>query len=336
LVADADPNGTVSAPSRLLCAGLAALGLEAYRSLGGQSHARDVGIAAAMLSLLTKIDDQVIDSVSFHGGMSSDSEEAVKRVRIHLAPTLASIQTGKPATTEARCVLAAALGKRLQVMSGSPKRLRHLVSVISMGWEIQAKAVSTLSRHPGNVSDKCVERASRDISGAWLLMITLVGTLPPDTMRSLRPAEEESFFEWGQFIQQVDALADLEKDMREGLVCTVPGHYAYQYDPQTFLTAVDNWDSDSLYALYARSGADLACLPTSSQRRELLNSLADLGQVGPILEWIHGLLLWRYLQHPQCRRPVNHQQVHPLLHDPQGWRYFISNCKKESVPCSEL
>ncbi len=336
LIATADPQGTVSQPSRILCAGLAVLALEAYRSLGGREHSGDVGIAAAMLSLLTKIDDQVIDSASFHGGMGRESEEVAKRVRARLAPTLESIRTGIPATSEPRCLLAAELGYRLQVMSGSQERLEHLVSVISMGWEIQARGVSTLSRHPGSVSGRRVARASADISGAWLLMITLVGTLPPDTTRSLRSCEEDSFFEWGQYIQQADALADLDKDTRDGLVCTVPGHYAYRQDPDSFLSAVADRDSDSLYALYADTGADLACLPSSDRRHELLAPLADLGQIGPILEWIHGFLLWRYLQHPQCRRVVSHQLVRPLLHDPHGWRSFVSDCAKEEVSCSVL
>ena len=65
LLAAADAQGTVSLASRLLCAGcagLAALGLEAYRALGGRDMPADVGTAGAMLALLTKVDDQVIDS----------------------------------------------------------------------------------------------------------------------------------------------------------------------------------------------------------------------------------------------------------------------------------
>ena len=86
LAAAADPHGAVSPPSRLLCASLSALGLEAYRALGGQRHVTAVGTAAAMLALLTKIDDQVIDSAAFHGGMNSEPETVAARVRAHLAP----------------------------------------------------------------------------------------------------------------------------------------------------------------------------------------------------------------------------------------------------------
>lgn len=335
LVAAADPSGTVSPRSRVLCAALAALGLEAYRALGGRLHATDVGTAAVMLSLLTKIDDQVIDSAAFHGGMITETEVVADRVRTRLAPTLASVRTGTPATQETRCLLAAALGQRLEALSGDPSRLRHLVSVIALGWEIQARGVSILSRHPGKVPRQQVSRATRDISGAWLLMITLVGTLPADAARSLQAAEEEAFFAWGQFIQQADALADLDKDTQDGLVCSVPGHYAYQNNPETFLAAVARRDSGALYALYANSGADLACLPALEQRRSLLAPLADLGQVGPILEWIHGFLLWRYLQHPACQRSASHQQVRPLLHDPHGWTKFILESTREERSCSE-
>ena len=335
LAAAADPHGAVSPPSRLLCAALSALGLEAYRALGGQRHGTAVGTAAAMLALLTKIDDQVIDSAAFHGGMNSEPETVAARVRAHLAPTLASVRAGAPVTPEPRCLLGAALGQRLQELSGDSARLRHLVSVLSLGWEIQARGVSILCRHPGMVSRRCVARAARDISGAWLLMITLVGTLPPDAARSLRAAEEQAFFEWGQYIQQADALADLDKDTQEGLVCSVPGHLAYQRDPETFLAAALRRDSGALYALYARSEADLTCLPGVDQRRRLLAPLAELGQVGPLLEWIHGLLLWRYLQHPACRRLASHPQVRPLLHDPPGWANFLGESTEGETSCSE-
>lgn len=323
LLAAADAQGTVSPPSRLLCAGLAALALEAYRALGGQGHVEDVGTAAAMLSLLTKVDDQVIDSAGFRGGVGSEPDTIAVRVRLHLAPTLASIRARAPATAEARCLLAAELGERLEALCGDPRRLEHLHSVLSRGWEIQAQGVSTLCSHPGMVSPARVARVTRDISGAWLLMITLVGTLPRDATRSLRVAEEESFFEWGQYIQQADALADLDKDTREGLVCSVPGQLAYRYDSEAFLAATACGDGRALYALYARSGADLACLPEVADRRRLLSPLASLGDVGPLLEWIHGFLLWRYLEHRDCQRSACHPKVWPLLHDQRGWRCFL-------------
>jgi|ETNmetMinimDraft_26_1059896.scaffolds.fasta_scaffold55141_2 hypothetical protein len=57
----ADPDHRVSDRSRLLCAGLAQLALACYQALGGSRQPREVAAAAALLSLLTKIDDQVID-----------------------------------------------------------------------------------------------------------------------------------------------------------------------------------------------------------------------------------------------------------------------------------
>ena len=323
LLAAADPRGRVSPPSRVVCAGLAALGLEAYRALGGRQQVTDVGTAAAMLSLLTKIDDQVIDSPGFRDTVSSEPDAIAARVRLHLAPTLASIRARVPVTSEPRCLLAAELGERLQALCGDPERLRHLHSVLSRGWEIQAQGVSTLCSHPGLVSPTRVAQVTRDISGAWLLMITLVGTLPRDAGRSLRVAEEESFFAWGQYIQQADALADLEKDTQDGLVCSVPGQLAYQHDSKAFLAATARSDGRALYALYARSEADLACLPEVTHRRKLLAPLASLGDVGRLLEWIHGFLLWRYLQHRDCQRSARHPKVWPLLHDQPGWRCFL-------------
>ena len=335
LLAAADAQGTVSLASRLLCAGLAALGLEAYRALGGRGHAADVGTAAAMLALLTKVDDQVIDSADFRGDVGSEPDTIAARVRRHLAPTLASIRARVPVTAEPRCVLAAELGERFQALCGDPRRLEHLHSVLASGWEIQAQGVCTLCSHPGVVAPGRVARVTRDISGAWLLMITLVGTLPPDAARPLRAAEEESFFEWGQYIQQADALADLDKDTQEGLVCSVPGQLAYRFDPEAFLAATARGDGRALYGLYARSGADLACLPEAGHRRRLLAPLASLGGVGPLLEWIHGFLLWRYTQHRDCRRSARHPKVWPLLHDQRGWRCFLESSANGGQPCSE-
>src|SRR5690242_19874411 len=76
----ADPDGRVSAQSRLLCAGLGVLGVAAYRALGGARRADDVGRAGAMLSLLTKIDDQIIDARPFH----ADRRGLVERTRAFL------------------------------------------------------------------------------------------------------------------------------------------------------------------------------------------------------------------------------------------------------------
>ena len=146
------------------------------------------------------------------------------------------------------------------------------------------------------------------------------------------PPKNRAFFEWGQYIQQADALADLDKDTQEGLVCSVPGHLAYHRDPETFLAAALRRDSG---ALYARSETDLTCLPGVDQRRRLLAPLAELGQVGPLLEWIHGLLLWRYLQHPACRRLASHPQVRPLLHDQPGWANFVGESTEGETSCSE-
>src|SRR6202044_3408956 len=92
----ADVDGRVTPGSRLLCASLGLLGVETYRALGGRGREGEVGRAAAMLSLLTKIDDQWIDAPAFHGGASTPRAELRARVRAFLAPTLASVRAARP------------------------------------------------------------------------------------------------------------------------------------------------------------------------------------------------------------------------------------------------
>ena len=50
--------------------------------------------------------------------------------------------------------------------------------------------------------------------------------------------------------------------------------------------------------------------------------------------WIHGLLLWRYLQHRDCRRSAHHPKVWPLLHDRRGWRCFLRASANAGGSCS--
>ena len=104
----------------------------------------------------------------------------------------------------------------------------------------------------------------------------------------------------------------------------------------TILTSnrpVEDWGK--LLGDTAAVTALLTCLPEVDQRRRLLAPLAELGQVGPLLEWIHGLLLWRYLKHPACRRLASHPQVRPLLHDQPGWANFVGESTEGETSCSE-
>src|SRR5215471_9524404 len=67
----ADPHGVVPRRSLVLCAGLSEIGVEVASSLGAREVEQEVALLAASISLLTKIDDERIDSLAFHGGGSS-------------------------------------------------------------------------------------------------------------------------------------------------------------------------------------------------------------------------------------------------------------------------
>lgn len=305
LLAATDPQGTVTGPSRMLCAALGLLAQECYAGLGGQVQRDQVGRAAALLSLLTKIDDQVIDSPAFHGGMGAqgrDASDLCRRLHDYLWPTLRSLRAAKPESLEPRCIMAAQLGQELRQLSAHSERLEHLLDVIEMGWGIQVDAVVLLSSHPADVTVAQAREITKKISGAWLLMIALVGTLPADALRAMSSAEEAAFFDWGALIQSADALADLEKDVADGMCSSLPGRLMYHSAPDAMLAACASGDADALYRLCAQLGADLECMPDWQLRQALRRT--GPGAVGELLAWIHHFLTWRYLSHPSCQRAV--------------------------------
>ena len=301
-VEPADPDHRVADRSRLLCAGLAELALACYQALGGSRRCDEVAAAAALLSLLTKIDDQVIDGPAFHGGRHTDRRALRKATTRYLAPTLQSLREAVPATSEPRCRLAAELGRRLQQLAADPGRLAELEETIASGWAIQVDAVATFTAHPGRVSSESVAQVTANISGVWLLMISMVGTLPGDANRALSADERQAFFGYGGFIQRADALADLARDVADGLVATVPGLAAWRRAGEAYLDVCDRVDVDRLYGLAADTDADLACLPPAGALDALDLRLAGLGSLASLLRWIEGFLLSRYLVHPRCRR----------------------------------
>lgn len=300
-VSAADPEGSVSASSRLLCAGLGVLGVAAHRALGGGERALEVGRAGAMLSLLTKIDDQVIDAPAFHRG-DRDRAALVARTRAYLAPTLASIREAAPANDEPRCALAAELGRALRDLAADRARLDRVLATISAGWEVQVEAVRVLTSHPARVSRREVYAVTRAISGVWLLMIARLGELPAGATRCFTEAEESAFYTWGWDIQRADALADLAKDLADGHLSTWPGHLLHERDPEAFLAAAGRGDTAGVYALVDRHGVDLACLPDVLERGIRDTLLPDLGEVRDLLAFIHAYLVQRYLAHPACLR----------------------------------
>jgi hypothetical protein len=290
----ADPGGLVSGRNRRLCAGFGELATACYRALGGRQHTAGVERAAALLSLLTKVDDQVIDGLSFHGGPGVDRGVVERRTRAYLAPTLASLRAGQPATGEGRCRLAAELGQSLAGLGGDPARLADLVAVVARGWEVQVRAVSRLGAHPSQVSLAQIEEVTAEISGVWLLMITLVGALPPDAARTLSASERAAFLGWGAWMQRADALADLAKDAADGLISSLPGYLLWQIDPAGYLAACEGGAPGALHELLRRHGVAARCLPGPGELAALEAALAGLGEVPALLRWVHGFLAWRY------------------------------------------
>jgi hypothetical protein len=305
LLAVADPRASVSPRSRMLCAGLACLARSCYGALGGRERIDEVGEAAAMLSLLTKLDDQVIDALEFHGGpldRHRDRKALERRTRAYLAPTLASIRSGQPVGGEPRCLLAAKLGQRLASLACDRDRLAHVLDTIAFGWEVQVRAVRVLSSDPASVEQAEVEAVTADISGAWLLMVTMIGELPEDAARPLSGDEVAAFYEWGLHIQTADALADLGKDTADGLVASRPGFELARTRPALWRAAFEQTELEPLYRGMVEAEIDLALWPDAAQLDALDEQLAELGAVPSWLRWIHGFLHGRWLVHPLCPR----------------------------------
>ncbi len=295
----ADPHGLVEPRSRLLCAGLGLLGRLASHALGGRKKLVEVTRASAMLSLVTKVDDQVIDALAFHGGATTDRDELRARTRAYLEPTRLSIVTGHAHGGDPRLRLAAELGVSLAALAADRGRFERLTQTISDGFDVQAEAVSVLTRRPSEVTAAEVASITRRISGAWFHMIAEVGTLPAEVERSLTSMEIEGFYAWGSSIQRVDALADLEKDLADGHLSTFPGHLLWKVAPNEYLDAALRGDSGALYSLVREHGIDIHCLADPEESPRALRALEALGEVSDLLAWIRAYLTRRYLAHPR-------------------------------------
>ncbi len=302
----ADERGLVAPRSRVLCAALGALATEAARALGASARdAEAAGLAGAALSLLSKLDDEVIDSLAFHGGPASARDDVEARTRAFLAPTLDAVRAGARAETRsassgtdaARRRFALDVGARLRALAGDAARLEHVLDAIALGWDVQAKAARVLTAAPASVGREEVLAATRSISGAWLGMITLVGELPPSAARAITRDEVDAIWDWGSFIQRADALCDLEKDQRAGLGSTFVGREA-----RRAASSAPAPSTAELYRAVATHDLDLACVPSEAERAGLRARLAPLGGVEPLLGWIFAMLFRRYLEHPLAAR----------------------------------
>jgi hypothetical protein len=295
-VDEADPAGLVLPRSRLLCAGLARLAVEVARSLGAGERAREVADVAASISILTKLDDEVIDARAFHGGAATDRLTLARKTAAFLAPTLASMREGSPATTEPRCVLAATIGARIRGLAGSPSRGEALLDLLARGWTTQVEAVVTLTNDPAAVDLRTIDRVTRRISGDWLAIVAACGALPREARRWLAADEIEAIRDLGLYIQRSDSLCDLEKDQAEGLTSTWAACRAARVG-----RPVPPRSLEALFEVLHRAGIDAAAIPSRAETEALATRLRELGGVHGLLEWIRKMLLARYLAHPLAR-----------------------------------
>lgn len=275
LVERADPLGRVLPRSRLLCAGLGLLAEDVHAALApdrATSAGRSIGELAALLSILTKIDDEVIDARAFHAAVPrANLREATRR---WLAVTRDALHRGETGSAEPRAALAAHLGRRIRALAVDDARREELLARIREGWETQVDAVSVLTDDPRRADRAEVLRVTRRISGDWVVIIAAVGALGAEA-RGLSAREIEALRDVGAYLQRADALADLDKDRREGLTST--------------------WAACEL-ATRGRAIQPLLPFEASwpvSERTRLRRELAALGPLALRLEWIHAMLLGR-------------------------------------------
>lgn len=331
LISQGDPKSLVSSKPKFLCCALAQLSLLSYESLGGSTKKGAVGRAGAMLAILTKIDDQVIDGLPFHGGQRDSFERIRQKTRDYLAPTLESIKTGRAANGEGRCVLAARLGAELQLLAGeNPSRLELLLEWIEAGWDIQAEAVATLTRHSSERTMAQVEKVTRDISGAWLLMISAIGSLPSDAARVFTEDEVEAFYDLGWHIQRADSLADMAKDIGDGLISSYPDKWLYSLDREAYERCVREANEREVYSLCASLDIDQRCMPEPGEFERGGEALGGLGGLGDLLSWIHGFLTWRYLVHPLSLRTEDTEFFQPFIRRSEDYKSYLGQVARES------
>jgi hypothetical protein len=291
----ADVEGLVLPRSRWLCAGLGELAGVTFDALArdpSPSVREDVTRAAAGLSLLTKVDDQRIDGRDFHANIPRDALR--DQTRAYLAPTLGSVGEGRTKNAEPRCELAAEVGRSFARLAAEDARRKNLLDLIARGWETQVDAVATFTAHPREVDGHWLDDVTARVSGLWLAMMCAVGTLPGAAGRSLRAQEERAILQWGLWMQRADALADLGRDLADGLTCTAAGHALWSRDPEGYGRALASGDAPTLDALVRRYGIDRALRPDVRTRAELVASLASLGELASLLEWTLDHLLGRY------------------------------------------
>jgi hypothetical protein len=317
----------LSAAQRYLCSSLGLLSQIAYQAGGGTEHSLRVAWAGALLSMLTKIDDEVIDAREFHGHQRATLREKTQQF---LDLTLQSLRSASPATNEVRCRLAATLGRELRLLGEHhPDRLEHVLHVIERGWQTQTDAVFLLTEQPTEVSRFQIQQITKQISGDWLQMIALMGTLPGDCARTLSSRELEAISAWGYFVQSADALCDFEKDQQEGLCSTIVGLLLWENTQQAYLQAHCNLDFAQMHTWLAQFQIAEACMPAASDVANFFQELKHFPELAKILYWIHGMLTFRYLKSKTCRTSAQQACFSHCQQGEPSFTRFLSQARNE-------
>lgn len=297
----ADARAPVAPRTVRLCAALGELAGVVYDALSptpDDDTRMAVTEAAAALALLTKIDDQVIDGRAFHGGSKTSREALHRTTTAYLAPTLDSLRTARPRYDEPRCALAAFTGQRLRALACDDPRLASFLALASRGWDTQVDAVVTFTAHPSTVSAARIARVSARVSALWLSMVCSIGTLPLAAPARARPRWLRGMLRWGRWIHRADALADLARDLDDGLLSTAVLHSLWTLAPGAFDDALRRRDHGAVYALVRELGVDAAMRPPPAALERATRDLADLGALAAHLGWVHASLIGRYESHP--------------------------------------
>ncbi len=284
-----------------LCAALGELAGAVFDALAprpDEDLRAQVTEAAAALALLTRVDDQVIDGRHFHGGAKAPRDGLRRTVTAYLAPTLDSLRAARPRYDEARCALAAFTGQRLRALAVDDARLASQHAIIARGWDTQVDTVATLSAHPSTVTAHRVARVSTRSSALLLAMVAAVGALPLSSPAAARPRWRRGMLLWGRWIQRADALADLARDLDDGLLSTVVARALWERAPHAFDDAMRRRDAPALYRLIAAYGIDAAMLPPPSALARATRDLEGLGELAAHLAWIRAYHLGRYESNP--------------------------------------
>ena len=300
IMGDDDLDEPLSQGTALLCCGLGLLSLEVYLSLGGKQHIEEVERAAALFSLVSKIDDQRVDARNFHAGLDKDDVQV--RAELYLHATLDSIEAGLPLHDEPRLRLAAALGSTLQDLAGGSSRLERFSQLLDLGVELQVATTTGFTSPPSEVPMDTIEVLTADTPLAWFAAILSIGTLPEDAERGLSSAETEALRAWACYLQWADNLADLEKDLEQGHTSCYLGRSLWEQHPKEYEDAVEKGDWAAVYHLLAEEDLDRSLLPDQEHLEELGEALAELGGLQDLFAWIHRFLITRYVEHRFCAR----------------------------------